>query len=1101
MIYALGWGAVIAGLWGTVQGLELLRQGGEDQLAERLQRPVRVGGLRGLSRRGIHLGPLHVPPEPDDRWHGQVNTVIVGMNGLAWAKGTDPWLTVTLDQPQITLVAPKHGPWSLPRLNSAPASEDGREQDGRVRHRPDPDGRPRLAAVQIQRGQVTVLGATGTAYLEVEDLQGAVIRPAEGAMALDLTGQMDQGQFTLSGTLPQFRTVGVSPGLPAKATLQVAQLPLTALNALLPPPIALNTGVVNGHVALTVPLDGLGQPQFRGTEAQGLVMARGEGQLGQVAEPLRWQGGLWLQGQRATLHDTRLHLGNLSLTAAGQVDPLGYNLTAQVPPVAAADVERLVGQPLPLAPGQAFEGYVRVSSPWQKPELELQATGQAPPGSLALPLDPDLIATSLGMTMQGLPLRQSVPLIEGASYVFRRDGAWFTLRDGTVVPPLSEAAYNRARAQFQTALAPHLDRKFFWFLQTSPFITALAADVQTGKLDAYRSGQRFNTDRFFVEYFMPVYVESSGAAGLDPAESLWMLDHSLRTLHDPLLRTPEAKPITSGAGIVGSFWRDEQSLSMKQLVLRPWVADGSPWGPLLRYGLVRHIERSTHLENRRLASTPEVLSKLPNVTFGAEEGAIALALGIVQFPETGIYPTEVVTLARQIVENERQKQVLRQQITDQLRTLATQQTPILAAALADAAQTSPDHLGLSPHFSPTEASRLNGGNTLSILVSRSEKAGYPLTQAYANGRGLLLEWLQGASPAAANPAADQASQLVYATLRDHGLDADFWPWLAQRVPQLANTLNDLTIPIRTYHALAQQGASLHEVFYAAMVQNDQDIGIAATLKQAVGFQAHLAHLIDQAFAPADPYDPRYLAFRRSLAIYLREAPDIAVYGGTPAALRAYGQETLNVQELIAVDLQDAPRIRALAKLYAEARDQRMVGEWDVPGFQKILLLGSLLAAGVSRDELPPSLANIGFPSAQFRHHLVFAVGGDGIQAEGTRLGVQAHDYRVPFQPLPLPSYRVPSLDGTNPKDCPRQPTLAALALGPGSQFIWHPETQRVWLQRAEVSCYLPNDWESIIFPALLETVPVLHSPAGYNQLQKKLEEAQRLEAGMFPVDF
>jgi hypothetical protein len=286
-----------------------------------------------------------------------------------------------------------------------------------------------------------------------------------------------------------------------------------------------------------------------------------------------------------------------------------------------------------------------------------------------------------------------------------------------------------------------------------------------------------------------------------------------------------------------------------------------------------------------------------------------------------------------------------------------------------------------------------------------------------------------------------------------------------------------------------------------MVRNGQDIGIDATLKQAVGFQAHLARLIDQAFAPADPYDPRYLAFRRSLAIYLREAPDIAVYGGTPAALRAYGQETLNVQELIAIDLAAAPRIRALAKLYAEARDQGMVGEWDVSGFQKILLLGSLLAAGMNRAELPPSLATLGFPSAAFRHHLAFVVGVEGIQVEATRLGVQAHDYRVSFQPLPLPRYRSPSFQGTNPSDCPRQPTLATLALGPRSQFIWHPESQRVWLQRAEVSCYLPNDWDAITFPALLETVPILHSPAGRDQLQQKLEEAQRLEAGIFPLGF
>ena len=127
-------------------------------------------------------------------------------------------------------------------------------------------------------------------------------------------------------------------------------------------------------------------------------------------------------------------------------------------------------------------------------------------------------------------------------------------------------------------------------------------------------------------------------------------------------------------------------------------------------------------------------------------------------------------------------------------------------------------------------------------------------------------------------------------------------------------------------------------------------------------------------------------------------------GGTEAALgRLYGYETLNVQEMLAVDLAAAPRIRALARLYQTAWQ----GWHDRPvgcgrGFSAFLLTGSLLAAGVERSgppagpAPPPDLAGVGFPSAEFRRDLLFAVGPEGIKLEATRLRIQAHDHRSAF---------------------------------------------------------------------------------------------------------
>ena len=62
-------------------------------------------------------------------------------------------------------------------------------------------------------------------------------------------------------------------------------------------------------------------------------------------------------------------------------------------------------------------------------------------------MGPEVLGISLGMRTVNLPLRDRIPLIEGATYRFRPDGAWFTLTDGTVVPPLSRGAYERGAAQ------------------------------------------------------------------------------------------------------------------------------------------------------------------------------------------------------------------------------------------------------------------------------------------------------------------------------------------------------------------------------------------------------------------------------------------------------------------------------------------------------------------------------------------------------------------------------------------------------------------------------------------------------------------------------
>lgn len=1085
--------ALLGGLGGIVWGGQLLQQTlrhrtiplvqrVEATIEASLGRSIQWGDLERLSLTGVRIGKTVIPPSATETASVTIEAIDITPNwGGLMARGTlKP--TITLVQPHLSLVQSQDGHWlALPLPQIGPTPTPG-----------EPTTLP-IGAIQLQDATLTVAtqiqdpqAVTPRAPVQVDNLDGQVVFLGSGqGIRFDVQGRVDQGRVQIAGRAdPAAGSI--------QANLQIRRLPLTGVNLLLPSLVGLRSGILDSQLSLVLPWPL--SPESAPIDLKGTVqLAQGQIELGHAPVSLSdLHGTLTWRGQQARLSRAGLRLGDLALQAEGVIDrQKGYALTAQTPALTAAAIQSLTAVDLSEATDRQFQLQARVTGALGEPELKLQLQPQPPGSSASLGLNGEAMALKLGLEMLGLPSRQPISLIEGATYAFRDTGAWITLSDGTVIPPLSAAAYAQAQRQFQSAIRPALDRKFFWLLQTNPYAAAIAADLGQGRLRTYLEGSTFNTDRFFLEYFLPVYSESSRAAGLDPGESLWMLDHSLRTLQDPLLRAADATPIIAGSGIVGSFWQNEQALSLKQLILRPFLAQAGGLGDWVRWGLLQELTLSTSIDNRRLSSSPEVMSKLPNVTYGAEEGAMAQALGIVQFQGAGVYSQPVQTLAAAIVQNEQAKQQRRRAITATLHQLATDHGQAIGDCLASFNQNDWAAIGLGPQLQPAEAADLTGGNILSVLVSRNQKAGYPLPQAYGNSRALWLDWLQHRQELS------QPDQLIFAFLKDYAFRAKFWSLLIRDLPYLTPQVDGLIDDLNAYRQLAQVGATLQEQLYQAMVADQQDIGISPTIKQAIGFQAHLDRLLDQALQPADPGDPRYQAFRRSLAIYLREAPDISVYGGTPASLRLYGLETLNVQELVAVDPADAPRIQAFARLYQAARQTGLIQEWDIPGFERILLTGSLLAAGVERQDLPPALAQVGFPSDQFRRDLLLAVGPEGIKVEATRLGVQAHDHRVSFQPVTIPDYRPPAFEVTNPQACPRQPRIQAIALGPQARFVWNPVHQRVELDRAGVACPLEADWTSLFFDTLLESVPVVQSEAGAAQLQAQLRQAQLLEAGLF----
>ncbi|MEO1070135.1 MAG: DUF748 domain-containing protein, partial [Cyanobacteria bacterium J06638_6] len=607
--------AVPGALFGIVLGgvliLQNIHEKVERTISESLGRSVELGGFRGISLRGMWLGHTVVPAGAPNDLAGQMEAIVINLDWGALLRWQDLRATVTLVRPDFWLV--------LPGLES-----DLGALTARLKGESSSTAIAALETLHLEDGTLTLRGGpnhrgAALSSLTFEALQATVHRsPTSVPAAFTVAGQLGQGSFQARGT--------VEGGLRSLwMTAETENFPLDSLNLVLPPTVAIQSGTLDSNLSWhSLDTDAL---QLSGTA----TVQAGHLQMGQSSAAIHGlQSTLTVENQSLTLTNTQLQLGPMTLTVAGKLDrQAGYDLKAETLPIATAELRTIVGDRLPLEDAQPWQGLVQITGSVQEPIVGfLPDPALAPPGRFTLDLG--MLGLAQGLQTLGLPARDWIGPIEGATYQFGRDGAWFTLSDGTIVPPLSEAAYQRASRGLGSGGSLALDRKFFWLLQTNPYVTAIAADLAKGRLGAYRRGNRFATDRFFSDYFLPVYAESSRAAGLDPGEALWMLDHSLRTLHDPLLRQPNAQPITSGSGRVGSFWADEQLLSMQQLLARPLLAKPGRAGLLARLAVLKQLDASTTLGSRQLSSTPEVMAKIPNVTVGAEEGAIALALGMMR---------------------------------------------------------------------------------------------------------------------------------------------------------------------------------------------------------------------------------------------------------------------------------------------------------------------------------------------------------------------------------------------------------------------------------------------------------------------------------------
>lgn len=318
----------------------------EKAVAETIGRPIEIGEIKLLSWRGIWLVDTTLPPTETDATSASVEQIGIEMDlrSLIFQRELKP--EIVLVRPEVNLVQAEDGQWielALPEPSEeAPPFtlelHSIEVQDARLTASTliqDP-------AAVVPRKPIRIDAVNAMTHFRGEDAQ---------RVAFDLTGRVDAGRFEIQGE-------GDLATRALQTNVRLQDLPVTGVNLFLPSMAGVSAGVLNTNLTAAVALNEANQLDLDAIDLQGTARLRdGEVLISELPTPIRnIQSQLRFQGQRVTLEEAGLQLEDMTLRAAGDVDlQEGYNLTAQIPAIAIADVQRLAGLELPMTADGTFQ--------------------------------------------------------------------------------------------------------------------------------------------------------------------------------------------------------------------------------------------------------------------------------------------------------------------------------------------------------------------------------------------------------------------------------------------------------------------------------------------------------------------------------------------------------------------------------------------------------------------------------------------------------------------------------------------------------------------------------------------------------------------------
>ncbi|HIK45590.1 MAG TPA: DUF748 domain-containing protein, partial [Leptolyngbyaceae cyanobacterium M65_K2018_010] len=398
---AIGGGAVVlaglvAGWWGYSLLRRELPQFLQDNLSVALGRPIKVGEFERFSPTGVRLGPSIVPPTEDNFSWVKARALEVNFNPLEliWTRTLRPSLVFI--EPQMAVKQGFDGDWRV-----LPPGSIGQRGWIKTELRSLQIRNAALAIGPISRSSIVELppGVTSATLILLENvnLRLRFSGTNNQTATLIVGGRLNQGSF-------QARGEGQLDTLQTNLAIQAQQIPIESVNPLFGGGFFVREGLLSANLDLKVrprapePLTVTGTARLR----------NGDIVITDLPAPLQEiNGTLIATGLGGRLEHSSLKLGPILARAEGTIDlRQGNNLFITLPDVSLAQVEAVLGQPLPLEAVGRFRVETQVTGALDNPQLtgRLDALDQVRVDRLGL----DAIQAQFTANLGGFTLTQAM---------------------------------------------------------------------------------------------------------------------------------------------------------------------------------------------------------------------------------------------------------------------------------------------------------------------------------------------------------------------------------------------------------------------------------------------------------------------------------------------------------------------------------------------------------------------------------------------------------------------------------------------------------------------------------------------------------------------
>lgn len=333
----------------------------EVEIAKSIDRPIDLGEVEGFTFWGVRLGETVLPATDTDESTVTADAVefSVDARSLLFQRTLRP--DVTVIRPNLLINRAEDGQW----LDFV-FPETGKE---------DPLITLEVQTIKVRDAHVTVStfnqaaeAAVPRQSIEITKTDGLLSFYGEEAkqVSIKLTGEVESGSFDIRGE-------GDLAKKAVNATVRSQNIPIISANLFLPASVGLSSGTLDSNLTVKAALTEENEINPSVTDVRGTVRLQdGEAIVSELFEPVSKVNSLLrFRGQRVTLEETGLQVGEVAAVASGDADlQKGYNLTAQIPAVTLAQVQTLAKVNLPVAASGSFQLTTSVTGDVESPRLQ-----------------------------------------------------------------------------------------------------------------------------------------------------------------------------------------------------------------------------------------------------------------------------------------------------------------------------------------------------------------------------------------------------------------------------------------------------------------------------------------------------------------------------------------------------------------------------------------------------------------------------------------------------------------------------------------------------------------------------------------------------------